>query len=207
MGAFAFVAWKLGFFHRNGPQKVVAAAEKVGGRQWLAPIFIVIYATMAAFAIPATMLAYAAGAVFGFVRGAIYVWIASMIGAVAGYSLARGVLAKSAERLLGPKRDKMRRLDKGNGVIAAARMRLTPFIPFGVLTYAAAIAKLRPVPFLIGTAIGIIPAVLLATFIGDRFVAGVSGHSKTGLWLGLAMSLTLLAISFAPRAIEKIRKR
>src|SRR5438477_850464 len=83
LAAFAFAAWKLGFFTRNAPQKVVAEVERIAGRRWLAPIFGLVYATLAAFALPVTLLAYGAGAIFGFVRGAVYVWIASMLGAIA----------------------------------------------------------------------------------------------------------------------------
>src|SRR6266567_798429 len=54
---FAFAAWKLGFFRRNAPQRVVAEAERIAGHRWLATMFVLVYATLSAFALPVTVLA------------------------------------------------------------------------------------------------------------------------------------------------------
>jgi uncharacterized membrane protein YdjX (TVP38/TMEM64 family) len=203
---FAFAAWKLGLFS-SGEQKVVAAAERIGGREWLAPIFMLVYAALSALAIPETVLAYGAGAMFGFLKGALFIWIASMAGAAGGYWLARGALAKTARRLIGSRKDKLRKLDEGNAALNTFRMRLAPVVPFGVATYTAAIAKVRPLPFFAGTAVGILPSTLLAAFIGDRFRAGVSGGNRTALWIAIGVSLALLGLSFLPTLIEKARGR
>ena len=203
---FALAAWKLGFFRRNAPQRVVAEAERIAGHRWLATIFVLVYTTLSAFALPVTLLAYGAGAIFGFARGALYVWTASMLGATAGFVLARGILAKAARRLLGPHNDKLRELKKGNATLTVFRMQVMPVIPFGVVTYAAAIADLPLGRFLAGTATGIIPGTLLATFVGDRFIAGVSGTNHGALWLAIGLSVVLLALSLLPNVIKSVRR-
>ncbi|MFL5620648.1 MAG: TVP38/TMEM64 family protein [Gemmatimonadaceae bacterium] len=207
LALFALAAWKLGFFRSRGADQVVAEAERVAGRQWLAPIFIVVYAALTAIALPMTMLTYAAGAVFGVVRGSIYVWIATMIGAVAAYYLARGLMAKTARRLIGPHRDKLRALKSGrHAALTVFRMQLTPMLPFAVVTYAAGSFELSPLAFFTGTAIGIVPGTLVATFVGDRFVAGVSGHDRSAVWLSIAIPTVLLGLSFVPKLVKSIRR-
>lgn len=203
-GLLAFVAWKLGYFQE---QKVTAAARTSTAGAFVGAAFVIIYAIGAALALPVTPLAYGAGAIFGFWRASILVWIASMLGAIAGYYLARGVWAKPARRLLGKYDEKLLSLRKGNVFLTSFRLQLMPVIPFGAFNYAAAISKLEPLPFLAGTALGIIPGTLMATFIGDRLAAGVHGESKKPYLVGGAVALLALALTFAPKLWEKIPAR
>ena len=202
---FALAAWKLGFFGRNAPEKVVAEAERIAGRRWLAPIFVLVYATLCAFALPVTVLAYGAGAIFGFLRGTLYIWTASMLGATGGYLLGRSVLSRAARSLLGAYQHKLGDLKKGSSALRVFRARLAP-MAFGVTTYASAIAKVPLGAYLAGTAAGIIPGTLLSTFIGDRFVAGVSGRSHGALWLAIGMSVVLLGLSLIPNLVKTLRR-
>lgn len=199
---FAFVAWKLGYFHE---QKVIQQSRTSSGSPFVATAFVLIYGAIAALALPVTPLAYAAGAIFGFVRATILVWIGSMIGAVAGYYLARGVWAKPARRLLKHYEAKLDSMRKGNVFLTSFRLQLMPIVPFGAFNYAAAIAKFDVLPFLAGTALAIIPGTAMATFIGAQIAAGVHGKSKKPyLWGGLVAVLAL-ALSFAPKLWEKMK--
>jgi uncharacterized membrane protein YdjX (TVP38/TMEM64 family) len=107
---FMFVAWHLGYFKLRHPQHLGAAADRVRDVPWLGPIFVSVYAAMGAFAAPVSPLAYGAGAVFGPIRGTLFVWLASLIGAAAGYWMARGAWAGTAHRLLGRYAEKLHRL-------------------------------------------------------------------------------------------------
>src|SRR5204862_1326724 len=89
---------------------------------WLVVTFIVVYAAIAALSLPVHPLAYGAGALFGFVRGAIFIWVASMAAAATGYVLARYVWARAARRLLGDQKEKFQDLGKGNPALIAFRM-------------------------------------------------------------------------------------
>jgi uncharacterized membrane protein YdjX (TVP38/TMEM64 family) len=198
----ALVAWKLGYFRT---QKVTAAAGNATGSLWIGAAFVFVYGAVAALALPVGPLAYASGAVFGFWRASILVWIGSMIGAVAGYYLAHGVWAKSARKLLARYKEKLHDLRKGNVFLTALRMQLMPVVPFGAFNYAAAISKLPPLPFLAGTAIGIIPGTLMATFIGAQVIAGVHGGGKKPYVLATGAVLLLLALSFAPKLWDRFR--
>jgi uncharacterized membrane protein YdjX (TVP38/TMEM64 family) len=197
---FAFVAWRLGYFHE---QKVIQQSRMSSASPFVAVAFVLVYGAIAAFALPVTPLAYAAGAIFGFVRATILVWTGSMLGAVAGYYLARGIWAKPARRLLDGYKDKLDSMGKRNVFMTSFRVQLLPVVPFGAFNYAAAIAKFDVLPFLAGTALGIIPGTAMATFIGAQLAAGVHGKSKKPyVWGGLVAALAL-ALSFAPKLWEK----
>jgi uncharacterized membrane protein YdjX (TVP38/TMEM64 family) len=200
----AFVVWKLGYFHA---EKVSAAAQSASSGFSVAVIFVVVYAALSAIALPISPLAYAAGAVFGFWRASILVWLGSILGAAAGYYLASGVLAKPARRLLGNYNAKLREIKRGNVFLTALRLQLMPIIPFGAFNYAAAISKLGLVKFLAGTAIGIIPGTLLATFIGAQFAAGIHGKDKTPYIFAGGAALILVALTFTPKLWEKVHDK
>jgi uncharacterized membrane protein YdjX (TVP38/TMEM64 family) len=202
----ALVGWKLGFFK---PEKVQKYLQSSGfaGVSWIAIAFVAIYAAVATLALPVGPLAYGAGAIFGFLRGSIYVWIGSMFGAAAGYLLARTAFGPSARRLLGKYREKLHGLRKGNVFLKSFRMQLLPIVPFGAFNYAAAISKFPPMPFLAGTALGIIPGTLVATFVGDRVIAGMTGNSKKPLFLAIGIAAALMALSFIPALLKKMKKR
>jgi uncharacterized membrane protein YdjX (TVP38/TMEM64 family) len=199
----AALAWKLGYFHTG---EVRAAARGASGSLWAGAGLLLVYAAVSSLALPVSPLAYAAGAIFGFWRAFILVWLGSMLGAVAGFYLARSVLAKPARGLLGRYKEKLRNLKNKKVFLNALRLQLMPIVPFGAFNYAAAIAKLDPLPFFAGTAIGIIPGTLLATFIGDRLAAGAQGGSKMPYLLAAAGVLVVLGLSFAPKLWEKFRK-
>lgn len=207
LGAFAIVAWKLGLFKAANVEKVSAATGNNGSRLWLSVVYVVIYAIVATLALPVSPLAYGAGAVFGFIRGGIVVWTGSMFGAMTGYLLARYVWAGAARRLLGSHKEKLKDLREDNPALKVFRMQVMPVVPFGIFNYAAAVAKLPLPQFLLGTAFGVIPGSLIATFIGDRFLAGVHGPDKTPLFLAIGAALLLLALSFVPTLVKKTRNR
>jgi uncharacterized membrane protein YdjX (TVP38/TMEM64 family) len=206
LGVLAFIAWKLGLLRATGAGKVSRLTGFGGGTALLAVTFIVVYALIAALALPLFPLAYGAGAVFGFLRAALLVWIGSMLGATAGYLLARYVWGSAARRLLGPHDERLKDLQQGNSALITFRMRLSPIVPFGGFSYAAGISKMPLTSFLSGTALGVIAGTLLATFVGDRFMAGMHGNYSHPLLLVAGVPIVLLVLSFLPDLIERLRR-
>ena len=203
--ALVVVAWRLGYFSLKNPQQLSDAADRVQGLPYLAPAFVAVYAAAAAFATPVSPLAYGAGAVFGVVRGSILVWIASLIGATAGYWLARGVWAAPAQRLLGRYSDKVRSPRSGSAFLTTVRLQLMPIVPFGVFNYAAGTSRLAFVPFLAGTSLGVVPGTVAAVYVGDRVAAGIEHSDSHAFMVAGAVMLLLLALSFLPNLIRTFR--
>lgn len=207
LAALVVVAWRLGYFKLKNPQQLSDTADRVQGLPWLSPIFVTVYAIAATFATPVSPLAYGAGAVFGIVRGSLLVWLASLVGATTGYWLARGAWSGPAHRLLGRSSDTLRALGRGSAFLNTVRLQLLPVVPFGIFNYAAGTSKLPFTSFIAGTAIGVIPGTLAAIYVGDRIATGiVHSDSRAFLIAGVVM-LLLIAISFLPTLIEKVRGR
>jgi uncharacterized membrane protein YdjX (TVP38/TMEM64 family) len=203
---FVVIAWKHGYFNLKNPQKLEGAAQKAQGIAWLGPIFIAIYAGLATFAAPVSPLAYGAGAVFGLYRGTSYVMIASLIGATAGYFLARSAWSGVARRLLGRFHDKMRDMRHGSVFLTTLRFQLLPVMPFGIFNYAAGVARLPFWHYLAGTALGILPGTVAAVYVGDRVMAGLTGTDKSAFVVATVVVVALFALSFAPTLIKKLKR-
>jgi len=206
VAGFIILAWRFGYFSLKTPEQLDAATDRVEGLPWLAPLFVLIYAALATLAAPVSPLAYAAGALFGVVRGSVYVWLGSIVGAMAGYFLARTSLAGPARRLLGRFQDRMRQLRDGNAFTTTLRLQMLPVLPFGIFNYAAGVARLRIPGFLAGTALGIVPGTIAAVYVGDRLVAGLETGDKRALLLAGLVVAAMFALSFAPTLVKKLRR-
>jgi uncharacterized membrane protein YdjX (TVP38/TMEM64 family) len=207
IAALIFAAWHFGYFDLKNPKHLEQAANKVQDVPWLGPMFVAAYGSLAALAAPVSPLAYGAGAVWGPIRGSIYVWIGSMLGATAGYWLARGVWAGTAHRLLGRYRDKLRAVGHTRVFLTTLRVQLLPIVPFGVFNYAAGASRLGFLPFILGTAVGIIPGSIAAVYVGDRIAAGLTGAGKQAFIVAGIVMVALLVVSFIPTIVEKLRAR
>ena len=65
LGGLVVAGWQLGYFDLTEPDALHEAARRYRGIPWLAPMFVCVYALLAALASPVSPLAYGAGAVFG----------------------------------------------------------------------------------------------------------------------------------------------
>ena len=202
---FIVIAWQHGYFDLKNPQKLDAAAQKVQDIPWLGPIFVAVYSTLAMLAAPVSPLAYGAGAVFGVIRGTIFVELASLIGATGGYYLARSAWSGIARRLLGRFHARLRDMRHGNVFLTTLRFQLLPIMPFGIFNYAAGVARAPFLPFIGGTAVGILPGTIAAVYVGERVMAGITGSDRRAFVVAGAVVAAMFALSFAPSLIKKLR--
>lgn len=192
------VAWHFGYFNLKNPKQLIATTDRIRQTPWVGPIYVAVFAVAAALAVPIAPMVYVGGALFGFSRGALF-------GAAGGYLFVRHLWSDSAQRLLGRYRFTLRKLREGRPFMTTLRMQLLPVVPFGVFNYAAAAAKLPWIPYLAGTAIGIIPGTFATVFAGDRIMAGFRGTDRRPLWIGLGVAFGLIALSFVPTIVKKRR--
>lgn len=131
-------------------------------------VYILIYATCAAFSVPCGLaLTISGGILFGTLVGGL----AAMIGATAGatiiFLVARGACGETLIRRAGPVARKI-----ADGFCADAFsyllfLRLVPAFPFFLVNLAAAVVGVKPRTFVVATAIGIVPATFAFAFFGS----------------------------------------
>jgi uncharacterized membrane protein YdjX (TVP38/TMEM64 family) len=198
------IAWKLRYFEQG---RLTSAAGHARYAWWFGLAFVAAFGVIAALPTPASPLAYAAGALFGIVQGSLLAWCGLMLGAAAGYWLARGAWADIAARLLGRNEDKLRDMRERKGFLVTVRFRLIPLVPFGVFNYAAGAVKIAFPAYFAGSAIGSIPYIVGAVFTGERVAAGFRGAGRSAFLVAAAVMLAMIGVSFLPTGIRKLRER
>lgn len=118
--------------------------------------------------IPAFMITFTNGLLFGWAWGAALSWSSAMAGAALCYGLARVLARPVVERLAGGSRG-LEVIDlffQRYGVHSILIARLLPFVPFDPVSYAAGLTNMRFWPFFVATGIGQLPATLLYSWLG-----------------------------------------
>lgn len=200
------VARALGFFALGDPAALALAVRHARRVHGIAPLFVAAYAVLSALGVPATPLTLAGGAVFGTLAGSLLIWLGAMLGAAGGYWLARlvggGVLRALLERVSGRA---LRALHGERGAWAMFRLRLVPVVPFSALNFGAGLAHLPFVPYMVATALGILPATVVYSYFADSLLAGAAG-ARRHAWLNILIaSALLLAISYLPSLVRRKR--
>ena len=180
--------------------------------------FVVIYTIATSICIPGSIMALAGGALFGKLMGSILVYISGLFGAYVAFWLGRSLLRNWIQRRL-QKNIYLKTMNKvvvAEGWKIACLLHLSPIIPFNLLNYALGTSKISVKNFVFATAIGILPGVILYTFLGSTIsdvtmvMAGMSdGADKKLQWLVSAigilatLGLTVYSAQIARRQLEK----
>jgi uncharacterized membrane protein YdjX (TVP38/TMEM64 family) len=143
--------------------------DGAGPGGWLVVVLGVALASLTP--VPRTAVAVLLGAALGFPAGLAVAVCGGLLGGMAGFALARALGRGTAARLAGPllrRRPLLARADRllrDRGFLAVLTARVTP-LPFVAVTYAAGLTGVRPAPYALGTAIGIVPGSVLHVGIG-----------------------------------------
>lgn len=97
------------------------------------------------------------GAVAGSLPGLTIALVGGLLGGLAGFGLSRWLGREAMTRLAGPRLSRVDRLVSERGFASILAARIMPVAPFVFVSYAAGLIGVRPVPYLLGTAVGLIP--------------------------------------------------
>jgi uncharacterized membrane protein YdjX (TVP38/TMEM64 family) len=156
---------------------------------WALPIAVAAFAGLAFLGAPQVVLIAAAAVVFGPWTGSLYAWIGTFVSALIGFELGRVFGGGLIRDLKSKGVDRFMTLIGKNGLMASLIIRLVPAAPFIVVNMAAGTARVRRLDFAIGTAIGILPKILLTAFAGGTVTAAFHGGGI------LQLGLLVLAIA------------
>lgn len=141
---------------------------------------------------PVNLLMAATIVVFGPLAGAAYALLGSVLGAAAVYEVGHRLPLRVARRLLGDRGERLRGRIVGHGILAVAVVRIVPVAPYSVVGFVAGAARIHRGDYLIGTALGMLPGVLLYALFVDRARAVLLDPHPLA-WLLLLASIVLLA--------------
>lgn len=152
-------------------------------------VFVLGYAAVTLMPVPASALTILAGILFGVVGGIIIGLVSATLGAYGGFWLGRLLGREAVERLTGHRVERVDALLRRRGLVAVLGIRLVPVVPFAAVNYAAGLTAVGQRDYLVGTALGIVPATVAYV------VLGAYGTSPVSWPFAVALSaLVLLAL-------------
>lgn len=118
--------------------------------------------------LPAFLITFANGTLFGFWWGSLLSWSSSMVGAAFCFYIARFLGIQRITRLISqPAVERANDFVEKYGTYAILIARLMPFISFDVISYFAGVTRMRFLGFWIATGIGQMPATLVYSYLGE----------------------------------------
>ena len=173
-------------------QNVETAREYIASYGALAPVVsavLMIFQSVIA-PLPAFLITFANGLLFGVWWGAALSWSSAMLGATLCFFIARLLGRPVIVRLLSESAvNTSDRFFQRYGKHAVLIARLVPVISFDAISYGAGLTGMRFLWFGIATGIGQLPATLLYSYLGDR----VTGSIKALFWgFGIVIAVSII---------------
>jgi len=145
--------------------------------------------------IPGNVITITNGLVFGPFWGSVISWTTILIGSSLCFVLSKALGKPFAKRIVGDGLDRAEQFFKKYGLHAVFVVRITPLVPFDAVSYAAGLVGVPFTKFILATAIGIIPSVLVYSYIGSIAISAYS-------WiLAILLGLAFFAVIFLPRIL------
>jgi uncharacterized membrane protein YdjX (TVP38/TMEM64 family) len=173
-------------------QPAVLAREL--GRYPAAPLlFILLHILASLFFVPRSVLAVAAGLIWGMWLGTAYAMVGGIGGALVGFLAARylnnGWIVPEKLPRFGQLLERMER----GGWRMVAILRLVPVMPHTPVNYAFGLTRVSLRDYLVGTAVGLIPTTVFWVEVGEA--GGKLAAGERGWLLPSAIGIVALALS------------
>ncbi len=201
--AAAYVMWQWRGAVSGSLESAVAYVHAMGPLGVAA--FILLYVAVTVAALPAAIVTLAAGLFYGPYWGALLVLVASLLGAVIAFLLARSWLRPTIEKRYGegPIYSYFAKETEREGAKLVLLLRLSPLIHFSLLNYTLGLTRVPLLHYSVASAFGMVPGILLYAHAG----ASLSNPGDVPgwlFWVGLAATLvaTIILGRLSARAIR-----
>jgi len=188
-----------------------AALERIGGLgHWAPALFVLLYIAACVALLPASILTVGGGALFGLVKGSVYVSIAATLGATAAFLVGRYLARDWVRRKIGD-RPAFAAIDNAvaeEGWRIVLLTRLCPIFPFFLMNYGYGLTRVPLGQYVLATWVGIIPGSTLLVYLGSLADREAQPTSAAGWGLKIFILVTALAATLqiariARRALSK----
>ena len=163
---------------------------------WEVLAVIAVYVLSGFIAFPLIVLIAGTTAVFGVWPGMLYAGLGAMASALATYSLGWWLGQRRLRHYFGPGVNRIKQSLQQRGIITVTTIRLIPAAPYTLFNLAAGALHIPPLDYVIGTALGLAPGILVMSLLGSTIV-GIIAHPTIGgvaLVIGLLIATILLSI-------------
>lgn len=178
----------------------------LGFGPWAAVVSIalMIFQSVAA-PLPAFVITFTNGLLFGWLWGAVISWTGAMLGAALCFWIARSLGRPVVERLVGGSKalevSDLFFARYGDRTVLIAR--LLPFVSFDIISYGAGLTPIAFRNFLVATGIGQLPATLLYSYLGQN----LTGSVRVLSWVfSITIVIAIIGWTVGPHFVRHLRK-
>lgn len=169
--------------------------------RWAIPITIFLFCALAFVGAPQWMLVTGAVIAFGPWDGSLLSWFGSLASASLGFWIGHLAGAERLSRIDAQLIQRLSHAVRRNGFVTSLVVRLVPTGPAILVNLAAGVSRMKFTHFLGGTAIGILPKIVVIALISQGVISGLSG-SFVGFGFA-ALAIIALGLSwFARKRLE-----
>jgi phosphatidylserine/phosphatidylglycerophosphate/cardiolipin synthase-like enzyme/uncharacterized membrane protein YdjX (TVP38/TMEM64 family) len=187
------------------PDPVIAAARNVANSLWGPALALAGFVVATVNAVPVTLVVFAAMLVFGPVMGALIAAVGATFAAISGYEIGRLLGRTQIEQLVGGPLDRVKRRLSRRGALAIVAVRIAPVASFSVLNLVAGATGWRRRDFLIGSLLGMLPAITLLALIANWLTGYMERDDLRAI--ALVVGIGVILIGGADLAIRVARQR
>ncbi|WP_186002692.1 VTT domain-containing protein [Mycobacterium sp. KBS0706] len=189
------------------PERLQQSLHGLAGTGWALPLVVAAFVLGGMVMFPVTVLIAATAAAYGAWPGLAYAGAGALASALAGYLV--GLLAgeNALRAVMGPRLHRIRDGIARRGVVAVATIRLVPIAPFTLVNLVAGAARIPILDFVLGTAIGLAPGLLVLSTLGDRLLSILNDPSPAQIGVLLAVIAAWIALSIGLQALVSRRRR
>lgn len=162
---------------------------------WLPVLIAGVYVLSNVIMFPITVLCLATILALGTHPGLLYATGGSLLAALVAYFLGRRYGADHVAKLGIKSVDRLSQGLRKGGIVQVTILRLLPLAPFSVVNVMAGAARVRVIPFTVGTILGMLPGNLVFTAFG-RQLRQLLANPSPGEIAGLAAVTVVASIGF-----------
>ena len=187
------------------PAWLISSAQQLEALPMTPLLIIAVYVIGGLLLIPVTLLIGITGIVFGTMPGTLYAMTGAMASAAVGYALGTWLGHDIVRRFLSSRINRLSHRLARRGILAMIVVRLLPLAPFGVVNIVAGASHIRLQDYLIGTAIGLAPGILLTTAFAHNLLQAI--REPSAATIGVMVIVLLLLIAFTLLTHRLLRRR
>jgi uncharacterized membrane protein YdjX (TVP38/TMEM64 family) len=196
---------------------LIQGMETIQGTGWTGCfLFVALYALLCVLCLPASILTFGAGAIYGFWGGTLLVSLSNVVGAVISLLISRYLVRGWVRRWL-DRHPRFQAIDDAverDGGKIVFLTRLSPVMPFSIINYCLGLTRIAIAPFALASWLGILPSTAAYAFIGHltgKVTVHGPAHIRENPWfwsfqaVGFLATIILTVVSarLATRALSQ----
>ena len=167
---------------------------------------IATYVAAGLLVVPVMLLIAVTGIVFGPLQGSLYALVGTLASALVTYGLGHWLGHDTVRRVLGARANRLSQRIAARGIVAMMVVRVLPIAPFSVVNVVAGASHIRLRDFAIGTALGMLPGIIITVTFVHQLAAAVRRPSVGSALVLAAVAALIIATALVLRRLLKRRE-